>query len=51
MSGIKRIDLPPDNEQSVYTRMISERESTAQDYLSRGDAQAKYYPGRNGQGS
>ena len=37
---IKRIDLPPDNEQSVYTRMISERESTAQDYLSRGDAQA-----------
>jgi protease FtsH subunit HflC len=36
---IKRTDLPNENEQSVYTRMISERESTAQDYLSRGDAE------------
>lgn len=35
---IKRTDLPEDNENSVYTRMISERESTAQDYLSKGDA-------------
>ncbi|WP_033828213.1 protease modulator HflC [Bacillus andreraoultii] len=35
---IKRTDLPAENEQSVYTRMISERESTAQDYLSQGDA-------------
>lgn len=35
---IKRTDLPEENEQSVYTRMISERQSTAQDYLSRGDA-------------
>ncbi|WP_077214210.1 protease modulator HflC [Bacillus dakarensis] len=35
---IKRTDLPEENEQSVYTRMISERESTAQEYLSRGDA-------------
>lgn len=35
---IKRTDLPEENEQSVYTRMISERESTAQDYLSQGDA-------------
>lgn len=36
---IKRTDLPEENEQSVYTRMISERESTAQEYLSRGDAE------------
>ncbi|KML45413.1 protease modulator HflC [Cytobacillus firmus] len=36
---IKRTDLPAENEQSVYTRMISERQSTAQEYLSRGDAQ------------
>lgn len=36
---IKRIDLPTENEQSVYKRMISERESKAQEYLSMGDAQ------------
>lgn len=36
---IKRTDLPPENEQSVYTRMISERESKAQEYLSKGDAE------------
>ncbi|CAM3887199.1 protease modulator HflC [Cytobacillus oceanisediminis] len=36
---IKRTDLPAENEQSVYTRMISERQSTAQEYLSKGDAQ------------
>ncbi|PWW26087.1 membrane protease subunit HflC [Cytobacillus oceanisediminis] len=36
---IKRTDLPGENEQSVYTRMISERQSTAQEYLSKGDAQ------------
>src|SRR5690606_1746493 len=35
---MKRIDLPQENEQSIYTRMISERESTAQTYLSEGDA-------------
>src|SRR5690606_29536425 len=35
---MKRTDLPTENEQSVYTRMISERDSTAQDYLSQGDA-------------
>lgn len=35
---MRRTDLPPENEQSVFTRMISERQSTAQDYLSRGDA-------------
>ncbi|WP_433743593.1 protease modulator HflC [Falsibacillus pallidus] len=36
---MKRTDLPNENEQSVYTRMISERESKAQEYLSQGDAQ------------
>lgn len=35
----KRTDLPVENEKSVYTRMISERESKAQEYLSRGDAE------------
>lgn len=35
---MKRIDLPEENEQSIYTRMISERDSTAQTYLSEGDA-------------
>ncbi|RDI44240.1 protease modulator HflC [Falsibacillus pallidus] len=36
---MKRTDLPNENEKSVYTRMISERESKAQEYLSQGDAQ------------
>ncbi|MEQ6375690.1 protease modulator HflC [Bacillaceae bacterium S4-13-58] len=36
---IKRTDLPDENEQSVYLRMISERESKAQEYLSQGDAE------------
>ena len=35
---IRRTDLPAENEQSVYTRMVSERESIAQLYLSEGDA-------------
>ncbi|MBS4176069.1 protease modulator HflC [Lederbergia citrea] len=35
----KRTDLPQENENSVYTRMISERESKAQEYLSKGDAE------------
>ncbi|XUX07664.1 protease modulator HflC [Sporosarcina sp. UB5] len=38
---MKRIDLPEENEHSIYTRMISERESTAQEYLSQGDAEKK----------
>ena len=37
---MKRTDLPAVNEESVYLRMISERESTAQEYLSQGDAEA-----------
>lgn len=36
---MKRTDLPEENEMSVFTRMISERESKAQEYLSMGDAQ------------
>ncbi|WP_042474709.1 protease modulator HflC [Bacillus ndiopicus] len=35
---IRRTDLPPENEQAIFTRMISEREKTAQTYLSQGDA-------------
>ncbi|MGE7841502.1 protease modulator HflC [Lysinibacillus sp. NPDC093712] len=35
---IRRTDLPVENEQSVFTRMVSERQSTAQLYLSEGDA-------------
>lgn len=38
---IKRTDLPEENEKSVFTRMISERESKAQEYLSMGDAEKK----------
>lgn len=38
---IKRIDLPESNEMSVYSRMISERETKAQEYLSQGNAEAK----------
>ncbi|OEF98028.1 protease modulator HflC [Desulfuribacillus alkaliarsenatis] len=37
---MKRTDLPESNEQAVFNRMISERESTAQEYLSQGDAEA-----------
>ena len=34
---MKRIDLPQENEQSIYTRMISERQSTAQDlFITKG---------------
>lgn len=36
---IKRTDLPKENEESVFKRMISERESKAQEYLSKGDAE------------
>lgn len=38
---MKRIDLPEENEQSIYVRMISERQSTAQTYLSEGDAKKR----------
>ncbi|WP_226036552.1 protease modulator HflC [Aquibacillus saliphilus] len=36
---IKRTDLPDANEASVFQRMISERESKAQEYLSQGEAE------------
>ncbi|MFC9542314.1 protease modulator HflC [Lysinibacillus sp. NPDC056959] len=38
---IRRIDLPTDNEQAVFTSMISDRESKAQIYLSEGDAEKR----------
>ncbi|MDC3415740.1 protease modulator HflC [Aquibacillus salsiterrae] len=38
---IKRTDLPDENQQSVFLRMISERESKAQEYLSQGEGQKK----------
>ncbi|MEG0385605.1 protease modulator HflC [Solibacillus cecembensis] len=38
---IRRTDLPAENEQSVYTRMVSERQSIAQKYLSEGDAEKR----------
>lgn len=38
---MKRTDLPDDNEQSVFNRMISERQSKAQEYLSKGDAEKR----------
>lgn len=37
---VKRTDLPVTNEQSVYNRMISERQSKAQEYLSQGEAES-----------
>ena len=37
---LKRTDLPPQNLESVYNRMKSERSKIAQDYLSQGDEQA-----------
>jgi modulator of FtsH protease HflC len=36
---MKRTDLPETNEKAVYTAMISERQKTAQEYLSMGDAE------------
>lgn len=38
---IRRIDLPSENEKSVFTNMVSERESIAQKYLSEGDAEKR----------
>ncbi|GLC88320.1 protease modulator HflC [Lysinibacillus piscis] len=38
---IRRIDLPKENEQSVFTNMSSKRQSIAQTYLSEGDAQKR----------
>ncbi len=38
---IKRTDLPEENKESVYKRMISDRESIAAGYLSEGDEESK----------
>lgn len=35
---IRRLDLPSENEQAVYQRMVSDRQSDAQKYISEGDA-------------
>lgn len=37
----KKLDLPDDNKQAVYTRMISERENIAAQYTAEGQSQAK----------
>ena len=38
---VKRLDIPPDNEQAVYRRMISEREQIAEDFLGNGRYEAE----------
>src|SRR5690606_27072356 len=38
---IKRTDLPDSNKESVYNRMISDRESIAARYLSEGDEESR----------
>ncbi|MDE5598630.1 MAG: protease modulator HflC [Lachnospiraceae bacterium] len=38
---VKKLDLPYDNKQAVYTRMISERENIAAQYTAEGASQAK----------
>ncbi|MDR1439421.1 MAG: protease modulator HflC [Clostridiales bacterium] len=37
----KRLDLPDDNKQAVYARMISERNNIAASYLAEGDEEAR----------
>ena len=37
---IKKLDLPADNEEAVYTRMISERNKIAAEYRANGEKQA-----------
>jgi membrane protease subunit HflC len=38
---VKKLDLPDDNKQAVYTRMISERENIAAQYTAEGESEAK----------
>ena len=38
---VKKLDLPDDNKQAVYTRMISERENIAAQYTAEGESQAQ----------
>lgn len=41
MAEIKALDLPDDNKQAVYERMISERRNIAAGYKAKGDAEAQ----------
>ena len=41
IAEIKALDLPDDNKQAVYTRMVSERENIAAQYAAEGEAQAQ----------
>lgn len=38
---VKKLDLPDDNKQAVYNRMISERENIAAQYTAEGESQAQ----------
>ena len=38
---VKKLDLPDDNKQAVYTRMISERENIAAQYIAEGQSEGK----------
>ena len=38
---VKKLDLPDDNKEAVYTRMISERENIAAQYQAEGQAAAQ----------
>ncbi|MBQ8184755.1 MAG: protease modulator HflC [Lachnospiraceae bacterium] len=38
---VKKLDLPDDNKQAVYSRMISERENIAAQYTAEGESQAQ----------
>ncbi len=41
LAEIKALDLPNDNKQAVFDRMISERNNIAASYTAKGDAEAK----------
>ena len=41
IAEIKALDLPDDNKEAVYERMISERENIAAGYTAKGEAEAK----------
>ncbi|NLG02601.1 MAG: protease modulator HflC [Clostridia bacterium] len=38
---VKKLDLPADNQQAVYNRMISERENIAAQYTAEGESEAR----------
>ncbi len=41
VAEIKSLDLPDDNKEAVYTRMISERQNIAASYKARGESEAQ----------